>query len=118
MEDLMHLFERDAMTIFKEPWFRRLDECRQRMFLVVGLGNEVGEVLQIFKKALVPGGSIDREHLKEELGDVLWHMAVIANSHGILMDDIMEFTINKFRKRYPDRFKEEGIDDTSTGRAG
>ena len=68
--------------------------------LAIGLGGETGEVLEIYKKAYRDNKQIDKEHLKEELGDVLWYIANICTEENFTLDEIIEYNINKLTKRY------------------
>lgn len=57
-------------------------------------------------------GSADREtpmdaDLKDELGDGLWYLAVLAALHGWSLSEIAEGNIEKLYKRYPDGFSQE-----------
>lgn len=45
--------------------------------------------------------------LKDELGDGLWYMAVLAALHGWNLSEIGELNIEKLYKRYPDGFSQE-----------
>lgn len=45
--------------------------------------------------------------LKDELGDGLWYMAVLAALHGWPLSEIGEGNIEKLYKRYPDGFSQE-----------
>ena len=56
--------------------------------------------MDIIKKSIRDEHPIDLEHLKEELGDVLWYVANIASATGIDLNDILKFNIDKLTKRY------------------
>lgn len=71
---------------------------------VLGLNGEAGECADIVKKHLFQGHALDTEHLAEELGDVLWYIAVTAYSIGYNLDYIAQMNVDKLRKRYPDGF--------------
>jgi NTP pyrophosphatase (non-canonical NTP hydrolase) len=45
------------------------------------------------------GGLVNRDNLKKELGDVLWFVAVLAEHHGMDMQDVAVANINKLRSR-------------------
>ena len=71
---------------------------------VLGLNGESGECADIVKKHLFQGHELDEKHLAEELGDVLWYIAVTAFSIGYDLDEIAQINVSKLLKRYPDGF--------------
>lgn len=74
---------------------------------VLGLNGEAGECADIVKKYLFQGHALDPEHLAEELGDVLWYIAVTAQSLGYDLNTVAQMNVDKLRKRYPDGFDAE-----------
>lgn len=90
-----------ARTIAKG--LSREDVERHALF---GLAGEVGEVLSLFQKEL-QGHKVDREHLKRELGDVLWMVSELSTAEGWLLGDVATTNIEKLRKRYPEGFEAE-----------
>jgi NTP pyrophosphatase (non-canonical NTP hydrolase) len=68
--------------------------------LALGVGGEAGEVMEIIKKGTRPGKEIDVVHLKEEIGDVLWYLAVLADSLHLDLGEIANENIEKLQKRY------------------
>lgn len=75
--------------------------------MIFGITGETGEVVDLFKKHLFQGHDLDIQHLKEELGDVMFYMVNLCNLIGVQMEDIIEGNHNKLLKRYPDGFSEE-----------
>ena len=73
----------------------------------LGLTGEAGEAVDGIKKHLYHGHDLDLEHLKNELGDVLWYIAGIASVTGLTLEEIAEGNIAKLRSRYPDGFNHE-----------
>ena len=75
------------------------------IYAAMGLGNEAGEVLGKIKKWLRGDdgdGDMSEERrlaLKEELGDVLWYLAVLANDLGLDLNNIAEINIEKLKSR-------------------
>ena len=65
---------------------------------VLGLTGEAGEVSDLVKKG------IDLEHLKKELGDCTWYLAMICDACGFTLDDVMQTNIDKLKARYPKGF--------------
>jgi NTP pyrophosphatase (non-canonical NTP hydrolase) len=73
----------------------------------LGIAGEAGEVADYVKKVVGHGHSLDKEVLKEELGDVLWYIAVMADMLGMKLSDVADANIAKLRERYPDGFSSE-----------
>lgn len=74
---------------------------------LMGLNGEAGEAIDILKKSLFQGHSLDMEHMAKELGDVAWYLAVSAEAIGYSLEDILKMNINKLRARYPEGFDTE-----------
>ena len=81
-------------------WSMPLEAC-------LGLAGELGEVIDLVKKAYFQGHDLDREKTKEELGDALWYFAELATALNMDMDDIADLNIEKLKKRYPNGFTVE-----------
>lgn len=71
---------------------------------VMGLAGEAGECVDLMKKHLFQGHTLDKEHLAKELGDVAWYLAVTAHAIGYDLETVFKMNIEKLRKRYPDGF--------------
>lgn len=71
---------------------------------LMGLCGEAGEAMDILKKFLFQGHSLDKKQLAKELGDVAWYLAVSADVLGISLEDIFQMNIDKLKARYPDGF--------------
>ena len=71
----------------------------------VGISAEGGEFLEIVKKIAFQGKPYDeanREHLKIELGDVLWYVAQACMALDVSLDDVIAQNITKLAARYPE----------------
>ena len=49
---------------------------------ILGLSGETGEVVEHVKKHLYHGRELDLDMVAEELGDVLWYVAAVAQFKG------------------------------------
>lgn len=127
-EELVRIFQEEAETVTRESWWQDMSMQDRENFLVYGLADECGEVLTLFKDRIVDqafgtGEGLDEEHLIEELGDVLWHIAMISAIYEIKLEEVMAKSIKKFRKKFPERFKGslleilEGYDAPNTDRS-
>ena len=67
-----------------------------------GLAEEAGEVLGIVRKHRMQGRPMDRDRLREELGDALWCLTIAAQSAGFTLDQVAEANVQKLKARYPD----------------
>lgn len=74
---------------------------------VMGLNGEAGECIDLVKKHMFQGHDLDRGKLLDELGDVLWYVAITCEGMGICMDQAMERNVEKLKKRYPNGFEAE-----------
>ena len=71
---------------------------------VMGLCGESGEVIDLVKKHLHQGHELDPVKIVEELGDVLWYCALIAEAVGATLSEVMLTNIKKLEERYPSGF--------------
>lgn len=72
---------------------------------VMGLCGESGEAIDIVKKWLAQGHTLDKEHLAKELGDIAWYLAEAATALDLSLGDILQANLNKLEKRYPNGFE-------------
>ena len=72
----------------------------------IGLCTESGEVQDALKKHLFYGKPLDKVNLAEELGDIFWYMAILADTLGVSFDEIQEKNIAKLKARYGAKFSE------------
>ena len=70
----------------------------------VGIAGESGEVCDLMKKTIFHSHPLNKEKLKEELGDLLWYINYLASIQDISLQEIMQYNIEKLKKRYPDGF--------------
>ena len=68
-----------------------------------GMVGEIGELHSIYQKEY-QGHEMQEEHLKKELGDLLWFIAEYCYSWDRDLDEIMQMNIDKLKARYPEGF--------------
>lgn len=74
---------------------------------VLGLSGESGEIADHYKKYKFQGHELDEKHLIEELGDLLWYVAIMAQGLGCGLEEVMHMNIKKLENRYPNGFESE-----------
>lgn len=78
-----------------------------RMFhAAIGMCTETGEIQDQLKKHIFYGKPLDMVNVAEELGDLMWYVALMCDATGLDLTNVMENNIAKLRKRYPDKFTE------------
>ena len=70
----------------------------------LGLSGEVGELNDMIKKWIFHNTTLDKEHVKKEIGDVMWYVAMMCESFCFSLDDVMQTNVDKLIARYPDGF--------------
>jgi NTP pyrophosphatase (non-canonical NTP hydrolase) len=71
---------------------------------VLGLNGEAGEVADLIKKWKFQGHLIPKDDLIEELGDILWYVAITAESIDVSLGEVAFRNIEKLKKRFPNGF--------------
>ncbi|WP_027067137.1 nucleoside triphosphate pyrophosphohydrolase family protein [Maribacter sp. Hel_I_7] len=98
------------------------DETANIVIPYLGIIGEAGSVISELKKKLRDGDSyVNFENkLKEELGDVLWYLAVIASENNIDLNEIAKENINKISDRFSEKDEtdftnyDKGFDETES----
>ena len=91
----------------------RLAEVRNQRLLHAGIGlaTEAGEFLDALKKHVFYGKDLDTVNLSEEMGDLFWYCALIADELNVDFADVMATNIAKLKARYGDKFCENKAED-------
>lgn len=89
--------------------FKRVEDTDDLMGIrlvhsIIGLSGEVGELASAIERVFWYGQKIDRDNIREEIGDCLWYIAEACNSLGFHMAEVMDSNIRKLRQRYPQKF--------------
>lgn len=79
-------------------------KCYDLANAALGLTGEAGEVADIIKKHLYQGHGLCPDEVIEELGDVLWYVALMADCFNITLGFVMHQNIAKLKARYPEGF--------------
>ncbi len=72
-----------------------------------GLCGEAGEFADAIKKHDIYDQELNVDNALEELGDVLWYVALGAEAFGVQMEDIADACIKKLQKRYPEKYTDD-----------
>ena len=87
---------------------RTLNTAIERPYLFANLGMGLAgeaEKFVITLKVVFHGHKLDPKKVEEELGDVLWYLANLADAVGLSQIKLLK-NIKKLRKRYPNGFEQ------------
>lgn len=83
--------------------FKVYPKEKEAEYLTLGLVGEAGEIANLMKKVIRNNNGIITEqqaaHLKDELGDVLWYLAALANASGYSLNEIAKHNLEKLHNR-------------------
>lgn len=72
-----------------------------------GLCSETGEIADTIKKHIIYEQPLDVANLEEEIGDLMWYVALLCYVNKLSLETAMAHNIEKLRKRYPAKFTPE-----------
>lgn len=99
----MSQFIKDAIRTESNNFY--LDSVGPRLIHAsMGFVTEAGEFQDALKKALFYGKELDKTNLKEEIGDLLWYMAIAMDALSTDFDAEQDRVIRKLKARYPSKF--------------
>lgn len=88
-------------TAYTDP--KHQNTLMEKTIWAMGISGEAGEVIEKWKKIVAyKSGEITPEDLgdlKKELGDVIWYLAVFADSLGLTLEEVVKLNVNKLLDR-------------------
>ena len=97
-------YQKDCMRTMSAE---RMDEKTMHLFMSLALAGEAGELANRTKKVFFHGHPYEKEKVVEELGDLLWYIAIYASEIGVDLSEVASRNIAKLKARYPDGFNSE-----------
>lgn len=83
-----------------------MNNTSQEYHALHGMVGEIGEIHSLYQK-VYQGHEFDYDHMKKELGDLLWFIAEYCTAMDWNLEDIMQLNIDKLKVRYPEGFEAE-----------
>jgi NTP pyrophosphatase (non-canonical NTP hydrolase) len=80
-------------------------DIQRLLTAAVGIAAEGGEFMEIVKKITFQGkpwNADNIDHLKIELGDVMWYVAQACMALDISLEEVLDRNISKLAARYPE----------------
>lgn len=69
----------------------------------LGVITEAGELTDVVKKFKFADKPIDWVNVQEEIGDILWYLALLSRATGMSLEEIATLNIAKLEARYKKR---------------
>lgn len=115
MTPKQYLFEAVGLDMTREGYREvKLKASMRLLHAQVGIGGESGEIQDLIKKHVFGGKPLDRDKVREEVGDQLWYLALLLHEVGLTFEEVMVANIAKLKARYPDsRDKYQGRDESA-----
>ena len=89
-----------------ETWAEiHIDDTDERCHAFIGLVGEAAEALDLYKKGVYLGKKVAAEEYLEELGDVLYYLAICASLFDINLEELSQMNYHKLKERHGDSFK-------------
>jgi NTP pyrophosphatase (non-canonical NTP hydrolase) len=82
-----------------------LDDRDRLLDATAGLAEEAAELLGLVRKRVFQKRDVDEQRLTEELGDVLWCLAIAADCLGVPLSRVAEANQEKLARRHPEGFR-------------
>jgi NTP pyrophosphatase (non-canonical NTP hydrolase) len=70
-----------------------------------GLAEEAGEVLGLVRKRVFQQRDATRDRFVDELGDMLWCLAVTADCLGVSLAEVARANVQKLERRHPTGYR-------------
>lgn len=83
-----------------------LSENELELHALHGMTGEIGEIHSLYQK-LYQGHPVELEHLKKEVGDLMWFIAEYCTVLNWDLEDVCKLNIEKLKARYPDGFEKD-----------
>lgn len=86
-------------------------ELKDLVHSMLGCVTESAEIAEHVRAVLTGAGNLDKVNVREELGDLLWYVALGLRYIDSDFEETFESNIAKLRVRFPDKFTEEAAID-------
>lgn len=68
-------------------WFKEDTYGANVVHAIIGAATETGELLEALQKVIIKGEQFDEVNMREEVGDVFWYFAILADTCGFTFEE-------------------------------
>jgi NTP pyrophosphatase (non-canonical NTP hydrolase) len=87
-------------------WFKNDNFGENVIHAIIGAATEAGELLEALRAVAIENKEFDEVNMREEVGDVFWYFAILADTCGFTFEEAQRVNIAKLRMRYGQKFSE------------
>ena len=87
-------------------WFKNDKFGENVIHAIIGAATEAGELLEALRAVTIENKVFDEVNMREEVGDVFWYFAILADTCGFSFEEAQRVNIAKLRMRYGEKFSE------------
>lgn len=73
----------------------------------LGAAGEAGELADQVKKHIFYSKPLDIANMREEIGDIMWYIALACRTLNFDLDELLDENIAKLQKRYPEKYTDQ-----------
>jgi NTP pyrophosphatase (non-canonical NTP hydrolase) len=98
-------YQKAVLRTEHTPLIIQGDLAKSRLLhALFGICTEAGELQDVVKRHLMYGAPLDYDNIIEELGDLLWYIALGCVAVHVKLEGCMIRNITKLKVRYPGKF--------------
>lgn len=86
---------------------KEMDQVSDILHATLGIASEAGELTTTIKAWMAYGKDLDVKNIVEEMGDLMWYVALMCQRLNIRMEDVAVNNIAKLYERYPEKYSDE-----------
>lgn len=97
---------RKMMTFneYQQEAIKTVQPTADAVYLAGKLTCEAAEIFEPILKWRYHGKTLNRDEILEEIGDLTWYCAVLADKLGASFDDVLSDNIAKLRQRHGEQY--------------
>ena len=100
-------FIKEALRTESKPKIELTEDLTRLLHAAIGMQTESAEFSDQLKKHIFYGKPLDKVNLQEEIGDLLYYIAIALDTLGSSFEVEMLRVVKKLKVRYPHKFSNE-----------
>lgn len=98
----LNYYQQEAIKTRKD-----MEVSEMNKYCSLKLCEEAGEIASLIAKHYYHGKPLQAQDIKEELSDIMWYVANMADVNGFTLSEIATTNIDKLRKRHGEKYNRQ-----------